>query len=288
MNVEYRVLLVEDSEDDAFLIIRELQRGGLPVNVERVQTAASVQAALRRKTWDFIICDCVLPGFDAQAVLALYHQAGLEIPFVIVSGKMGEEHAVEMLKAGAHEYVVKNNLARLVPAVNRELRAAQERRIHKQMEATQAFLASVVQSSNDSIIGTTMDGTVLSWNAGAERLYGYTASEMVGRSVTVLIPSFRLGELREIAEKLSRGEPVEHFETVRIRKDGSAVDVSVSISPIRDGGGRIIGASSVAYDNTRRKQDENDQLALLQDLTSAIADKEARQERPKENPEREG
>jgi len=288
MNVEYRVLLVEDSEDDAFLIIRELQKGGLPVNVERVGTAASVQAALRRKTWDFIICDCVLPGFDAQAVLALYRQTGLEIPFIVVSGKMGEEHAVEMLKAGAHEYVVKDNLARLVPAVNRELRAAQERRIHKQMEATQSFLASVVQSSNDSIIGTTMDGTVLSWNAGAEKLYGYTASEMVGRSVTVLIPSFRLGELREIAEKLSRGEPVEHFETVRIRKDGSAVDVSVSVSPIRDGGGRIIGASSVAYDNTRRKQDENDQLALLQDLTSAIADKEARQERPKENPGREG
>ena len=288
MNIEYRVLLVEDSEDDAFLIIRELQRGGLPVNVERVGTAASVQAALRRKTWDFIICDCVLPGFDAQAVLALYRQTGLEIPFIVVSGKMGEEHAVEMLKAGAHEYVVKDNLARLVPAVNRELRAAQERRIHKQMEATQSFLASVVQSSNDSIIGTTMDGTVLSWNAGAERLYGYTPSEMVGRSVAALIPSYRVGELRDMAGKLSRGEPVERFETVRIRKDGAALDVSVSVSPIRDSGGRIIGASSVAHDNTRRKQDENDRLVLLQDLTSALADKNAQEETQREIPRAEG
>lgn len=288
MNVEYRVLLVEDSEEDALLVIRELQRGGLAVNVERVETAASLQTALQGKTWDFIICDCVLPGLDAQAVLALYRQRGLEIPFIIVSGKMGEEHAVEMLKAGAHDYVVKENLARLVPAVNRELRAAQERRIHKQMEDTQAFLASVVQSSNDAIIGTTMDGTVLSWNAGAERLYGYTASEIVGRSVTVLIPSFRLGELREIAEKLSQGVLVEHFETVRIRKDGTAVDVSVSVSPIKDGGGRIIGASSVAHDNTRQKQDENDRLALLRDLTAAIAEKEAQQERPRETSGGEG
>jgi PAS domain S-box-containing protein len=288
MNVEYRVLLVGDSEEAALLVIRELQRGGLAVNVERVETAASVQTALQSKPWDFIICDCDLKGFDAREVLALYRQAGLEIPFIMVSGKIGEERAVEMLKAGAHEFVIKDNLARLVPAVNRELRAAQERRIHNQMEATQAFLVSVVESSNDAIFGTTMDGTVLSWNAGAERLYGYTASEMVGRSVTVLIPSFRLGELREIAEKLSRGEPVEHFETVRIRKDGSAVDVSVSVSPIRDGGGRIIGASTVAHDNTRQRQDEIDRLALLRDLTAAMTDKEAQQERPGETPGREG
>jgi two-component system, OmpR family, sensor histidine kinase VicK len=288
MNFEHRVLLVEDSEDDAFLIIHELQQGGLSVIFERVETLADVQAALQRKCWDFILCDFVLPGFDGRAVLALYLEMGLEMPFIIVSGKMGEEHAVEMLKAGAHEYVLKQDLARLVPAVNRELRAAQERRIRKQMEATQEFLASVVESCDDAIVGTTIDGTVLSWNAGAERLYGYTGSEMIGRSVVVLIPSFRLGELREMAEKLSRGEPVRHFETVRIRKDGSAVEVSVSVSPIRDGGGRIIGASSVAYDNTLRKLDENDRLALLQDLTAALADKNAQQEPQQETPEREG
>jgi PAS domain S-box-containing protein len=288
MSLEFRVLLVEDSEDVAFLVTRELQRGGLAVNVERVETAVSVQTALQGKSWDFIICDCVLPGYDGQAVLALYRQMGLEMPFIMISGKMGEEHAVEMLKAGAHEYVLKEDLARLVPAVNRELRAAQERRIRKQMEATQAFLASVVESCDDAIVGTTINGTVLSWNAGAERLYGYTGSEMIGRSVVVLVPSYRLGELREIAEKLSRGEPVEHFETVRIRKGGSAVDVSVSVSPIRDGSGRIIGASSVAHDNTRRKQDESDRLALLQDLTAALADKNAQQETPGETPGREG
>jgi len=184
--------------------------------------------------------------------------------------------------------VLKQDLAWLVPAVNRELRAAQERRIRKQMEATQAFLASVVESCDDAIVGTTIDGTVLSWNAGAERLYGYTGSEMIGRSIAVLIPSYRFGELREMAERLSRGGPAQHFETVRIRKDGSAVEVSVSVSPIRDGGGRIIGASSVAHDNTLRMQDENDRLVLLQDLTAALADKNAKQESHKGTPGREG
>ncbi len=288
MNIEYRVLLVEDSEEDAFLIIHELQQGGLSVICERVETVADVQAALQRNCWDFILCDFVLPGFDGQAVLALYLQMGLEMPFIMVSGRMGEEHAVEMLKAGSHGYVLKQDLSGLVPAVNRELRAAQERRIRKEMEATQAFLAWVVESCDDAIVGTTMDGTVLSWNAGAERLYGYTGSEMIGRSVVVLIPSYRLGELREMAEKLSRSEPVHHFETVRIRKDGSAVEVSVSVSPIRDGGGRIIGASSVAHDNTLRKQDENDRLVLLQDLTAALADKNIQQLSHKATPGREG
>jgi PAS domain S-box-containing protein len=278
MSAQYRVLLVEDSINDAFLIVRELQRGGLEVDFERVETAASVQAALAQKTWDFIICDYCLGDFDGLAVLAMYRHQGLDIPFIMISGRLGEEHAVEVLKAGAHEYVLKENLARLVPAVNRELRAAQERRIRRQIEATTAYWASVVTGCNDAIIGKTLDGTVLTWNGGAERLYGYTASEMIGRSVSVLIPSYRPDELLETLEKLSRGEDVKELETVRIRKDGSAVAVSLSISPIKDGSGRIIGASSVARDITQRKQEDKERLGLIQDLTAALAVKSGQPE----------
>ena len=194
---------------------------------------------------------------------------------------MGEDHAVEIIKAGAHEYVLKDNLDRLVPAVNRELRAAQERAIRRQTEAPQAYLASVVESCNDAIIGKTLDGTILSWNAGAERLYGYGASEMIGRSVSLLIPAYRPDELHEMMEKLSRGERVEAFETVRIRKDGSAVEVSLTISPIKDASGRIIGASSVAGDITLRKQQENERLGLIQELTAALAGKNDQAEKMK-------
>ena len=278
MSAPYRVLLVEDSLDDAALILRELERGGLRVDFERVVSTAGLQAALQSKAWDFIICDFCLPGFDGLEVLARYRQIGLDIPFIMVSGRMGEEHAVEVLKAGAHEYIIKENLARLVPAVNRELRAAQERRIRSHTQAVAAYLASLVDSCNDAIVGKTLEGTILSWNAGAERLYGYTSSEMIGRSVSILIPAYRPDEQRKILERLGRGEEVEAFETVRIRKDGSAVEVSLRISPIKDTSGRIIGAATVAHDITQRKREENERLGLIQDLTAALA---AKHEQPK-------
>ncbi|MGH9615052.1 MAG: response regulator [Bryobacteraceae bacterium] len=123
-----RVLLVEDSINDTFLIVRELQQAGLDVEFERVETAGYMKSALRERSWDLIICDCCLPQFDGLKALALYHQERLDIPFIMVSGKMGEDHALEMIRAGAHDYVPKDNLARLASAVLRELRAAEERR----------------------------------------------------------------------------------------------------------------------------------------------------------------
>jgi PAS domain S-box-containing protein len=116
-----------------------------------------------------------------------------------------------------------------------------------------------------------LDGTIVSWNAGAERLYGYGSVEVIGRSVSVLVPPYRPQELPEILERISKGEHVERYETVRIRKDGKPIEVSLTISPIKDGGGRIIGASTVARDITRRKQEENERLALIQELTTALS-----------------
>jgi PAS domain S-box-containing protein len=271
MSEPLRVLIVEDSVDDTFFIVRELQRGGFHVEFERVETAASMQAALDVHSWDLIISDYAMPQFGGAAALALYKQQERDMPFIIVSGALGEDLAVEMLKAGAHNYVMKDNLGRLVPAVRQELRAAQERRIRRQAEAVATFLVSLVKSCEDAIIGKTLDGTVVSWNAGAERLYGYTASEIVGQSVSKLIPPYRPQELPEILEKIQRGEHVEHFETVRLHKDGRPLEVALTISPIKDSSGRVIGASTIARDISRRKQEENERLALIQDLTSALA-----------------
>jgi PAS domain S-box-containing protein len=272
MSTQYRVLLAEGDVNQGFSIIRELQRGGLDVASERVATRAGFQAALAGQTWDLLICDYDLPGLNGLEALALYRESGLDVPFIMVSGNRGEERAVEILKAGAHEYVLKESLARLVPAVNRELRAAQERRIRRDVETTMKHLASIVESCGDAVIGTTLDWTVLSWNAGAERLYGYTASEMIGRSVSVLIPAFHPEELRLTLESLSRGQGL-NFETVQIRKDGSVVEVSLRISPIKDASGRILGASTVARDIAHLKQAEEDRLALIQDLAAALAAK---------------
>ena len=271
MSGPLRVLMVEDSVDDTLLIAAALEHGGLDPVFERVETAAALRAALDRHDWDVIICDYSMPQLAGPEALAIYRQKGLDIPFIAVSGTVGEETVAEMIKAGAHDYVLKSNLGRLAPAVKQELRAAQERRDRQQAEAIAVYLASIVESCDDAIVGTTLEGMVVSWNHGAERLYGYSAEEMLGRSVSILISPNRPEELPEILETIRRGEGVDGLETVRLRKDGSPVEVSLTISPIKDTSGRVVGASAVARDITRRKQEENERLGLIKDLTAALA-----------------
>jgi PAS domain S-box-containing protein len=118
--------------------------------------------------------------------------------------------------------------------------------------------ASIVENSDDAIISKNLDGIILSWNPGAEKLYGYTAAEAIGQPVTMLIPSDRPDEEPHILEQIGRGERVDHYETVRQRKDGTLIDVSLTVSPVRDTGGRIIGASKIARDITDRKRAEKE------------------------------
>ncbi len=119
-----------------------------------------------------------------------------------------------------------------------------------------ARLAAIVESSDDAMIGKTLDGTITSWNSGAERMYGYAAEEIIGHNIVALIPSNRPDELSTILQRVASGERVEHYETERIRQNGTVFDVSVTISPIRDRAGAIIGASTVARDISDRKRTE--------------------------------
>jgi two-component system sensor histidine kinase UhpB len=115
------------------------------------------------------------------------------------------------------------------------------------------LLAAIVESSEDAIVSKTLEGIITSWNAGAERLFGYTASEAIGRHISLVIPDNRRDEETVIIERIKRGERIEHFDTVRIRKDKRLIDISLTISPLRDGTGKIIGASKIARDITQRK-----------------------------------
>lgn len=278
MSDPLRVLIVEDSVNDTFFIVRELQRGGFNVEFERVETAASMQTALETQPWDLVISDYAMPLFGGAAALALFQQQSLDIPFIVVSGVMGEELAVEMVKAGANDYVMKDRIGRLVQAVRHELRVAQDRRRRRQTEATVSYLASLVQSAEDAIVGTTSEGTIVSWNAGAEQLYGYSAADVIGQPISVLFPPYRPEAWSETIDRLKQGQPVERLETVRLRKDGTPVEVSVTVSVIRDQEGRIIGASSIARDISRRRQEENDRLTLIQELTAALSENRPREE----------
>ncbi|HEU5180325.1 MAG TPA: PAS domain S-box protein, partial [Candidatus Polarisedimenticolia bacterium] len=138
-------------------------------------------------------------------------------------------------------------------------------------EEAQARLAAIVESSQDAIIGKTLEGYIVSWNASAEQMFGYRADEAIGKSVTMLIPPELQFEELTILDKLRRGERIEHYETVRVAKDGHRVEVSLTISPIRDGAGRIIGASKIARDITSRRRDEQ-RLATQYGVTQALAE----------------
>jgi PAS domain S-box-containing protein len=126
----------------------------------------------------------------------------------------------------------------------------------KRAEEMRERLAAIVDSSEDAIISKTLDGKITAWNRGAEKVFGYSAAEIVGKSISVLLPPERIDEESDILARIRRGESVEHFETVRVRKDGTNIDVSVTISPIRDGTGGIVGASKIARDITERKRTE--------------------------------
>jgi PAS domain S-box-containing protein len=136
----------------------------------------------------------------------------------------------------------------------------------KRAELASARLAAIVESSDDAIVSKNLDGIITSWNVGAKRLFGYSADEVVGKPITILIPEDRLDEELDILARLHRGERVDHFETVRRRKDGSLADFSLTISPIRNSDGRIIGASKIARDITERKAAERLHATLLREM----------------------
>ncbi len=133
-------------------------------------------------------------------------------------------------------------------------------------------LAAIIESSDDAIIGKTLEGKILSWNAGARKLYGYTESEAVGRTISFLVEPERSRELAPLLERVTRGEHISHFETTRRRKDGAVVEVSLSISPVRNSAGQIIGASTIARDIGERKQAEREREHLVDELQRALSE----------------
>jgi two-component system, cell cycle sensor histidine kinase and response regulator CckA len=270
MSKSINVLVVEDSELDTQLLLQELRRNGYEPTHSRVDTAERMHLAFQQRNWDVVLSDFSMPRFSGGDALEMLVGSNLDIPFIFVSGTLGEEAAVRMMKAGASDYFIKGNLSRLVPAIEREMEAAQKRRDRSRAEAAMHHLAAIVDSSEDAIYSVNLDSLIISWNQSAQKIYGYRAEEIIGRSITVLFPLSRRDELLETLAHLRLGQLVEVYETERQRKDGLIIPISMTTSPIKNTSGKIIGASVIARDISRQRQNEEDQMKLIAELTVAL------------------
>ncbi|HHN94412.1 MAG TPA: PAS domain S-box protein, partial [Anaerolineae bacterium] len=262
MGEPIRVLIVEDSEDDGLLITRQLRKGGFDVQSLRVDTASSFTTALAAQSWDVVIADFSLPAFGGLEALRLLRESGQDIPFIIVSGTIGEDVAVAAMKAGAHDYVMKDDLARLVPAVRRELQEAEVRRARRRAEQalreSEEKYRSLFQNAYDAIF--LMDEDIfVDCNPAAEEMFRCSKEEIVGHSPASLSPPRQPdgGDSRTKALKMIRAALTgtrQVFEWVHRRCDDSLFDAEVSLSRLFLGGKPMVLA--IVRDVTERKRAE--------------------------------
>ena len=230
MDKPIRVLIVDDSEDDGLLLVRNLKNGGFSPSYEQVDTAEAMSKALDNQTWDVILCDNSMPTLDAASALELYKYKGLDLPFIIVSGAIADETAVAAMKAGAHDYIMKGNLARLSSAIDRELREAknrQERRITEiQLRKSEEKYRALFEDSRDAIYLNNQEGELIDFNLSTLELFGYSREEMLGiNTKSVFVNPDKYERLKdEIAQKGS----VREFKAKLRKKDGTEMDCLIT------------------------------------------------------------
>jgi two-component system sensor histidine kinase UhpB len=263
LNRPLRILLVEDSDDDALLLELAIERSGARCVCQRVETAEEMAAVLKAQDWDAIIADYVMPKFDGLAALALVKELGLDVPFIVVSGHITEDTAVAAMKAGAHDYVMKDKLARLAPAVAREMRDAEVRRAKRAAEkdlwAEQAFRAAIETSIPSGIAVVDLDGRQSYVNPAFCRMVGRTQAELLGRKPPFdYWPAEERDSIIAALAKVVAGEaPHGGLELRLCRKDGLRFDTLLLMTALKDSFENITGWLSSITDITQRKKAED-------------------------------
>lgn len=266
-----RVLLVEDSEDDALLLERQLDKGGFAPQWHRVWHREDVAAALDTRTWDIVLSDYRLPGFSALDVLAMVRERGLDLPVVIVSGAIGEEAAVEAMHAGAHDYVMKDNIARLAPAIEREL---EEMAVHRHRREAEAALRE--SQEHFLQLAGNIDGVL--WlidcareqmvyvSPAFERLWDQPAHALF-QDLNHLLDSIHPEDYERVAALLAEKGWAGFNEEYRIeRLDGSVRWIHTRSFPIHDDDGKVYRIAGLSTDVTRRKRLEDEMETLSRAL----------------------
>jgi len=258
MGKPLRVLVVEDSEDDALLLLRELKRCGYDVESERVETASAMLSALAQRTWDLILSDYSLPEFNAPQALEVLKASDLDLPLIIISGTIGEEIAVAALKAGANDFLTKGNFARLAPAIERELREAESRRERRRAEDQLKYQARLLRYINDAVIATDDQLRITAWNRAAGKMYGWSSEEAMGRIVSEILSDELTDEQRAEAGELHKQSSASRSERIYRRKNGRTIYVEANTIALTDAQGKMTGYLSVDRDITERKRAEQE------------------------------
>jgi PAS domain S-box-containing protein len=268
-----RVLIVDDSEDDALLMVRELRNGGWQLVYERVDQAEPMRKALQNQPWDLILCDYKVPAFEAPEAIALAKSVQSEIPIILISGTIGEEKAVECMRLGAHDYIMKDNLSRLCPAVRRALGEAnikrQKKKADEQLRQSEQKYRTILESIEEGYYETDLRGSFTFFNDSLCRIIGYAYEETLGLNNRRITDKENARKLfKTFSEVYKTGRSVQAFDWQIIRKDGARRHIEGSVALLEDSSGRVIGFKGIVRDVTERKEAEK----KLRLLTSRLGD----------------
>jgi len=273
------ILIVDDDVKTLMAMEALLSAPGRHIVLARSGREALRQ--LLKQDFALILLDVRMPDIDGFETAAMIRQNERfrYTPIIFLSAvDTLDEDVVRGVASGAVDYLFKPVMPDVLKAkvtVFVDLFRMSERLKQQAVKEVQALLAAVVESSQDAIVSKNLDGVILSWNSGAEKLFGYKAEEAIGKHITLIVPLDRHGEEADILSRVRRGERIESYETVRRKKDGRMFDVSLAISPVYDGTGRIIGVSKIARDITERKRMEAELRSLNAELEKRVADRTA-------------
>ncbi|MDB6168841.1 MAG: sensor hybrid histidine kinase [Verrucomicrobia bacterium] len=256
---ELRVLIIEDSVHDAELCLEALREAGYEPVFTRVDALAAMRKELDAKSWDVVLCDYFLPGFDALEAIRQIHELCADLPVVVVSGSLGDEAAAAVIKAGAADYLLKDRLARLGAAVDQAIQGSLLRRVHQQnleaLAGAKEMLQTVFDSAPVAILGIDLEGRIRKWSAGAERMFGWTEAETIGK-ICPTIPEDSISEYQAMVARVVRDHQELLEVKLRKKKNGEIVQASVRAAPQHDATGKTVGMVAIMEDLTARKKAE--------------------------------
>jgi PAS domain S-box-containing protein len=258
------LLVLEDVPNDAELEIAALEEAGYRCDWKRVETREDFLAGLDSQEYDLVLSDYSLPSFDGLTALKLLLKHEIDIPFILVSGTLGEDAAIDSLKAGATDYVLKSRLSRLGPVVRRALKEQADRRASQlaaeALRENEEQLRMIFEAvDNIAFITTDLAGTdtrILRFSAGAQNIFGYTPQEIIGQKAAILHPTDMVVDFPAMQEALRQGRKGFDNETMMVRKSGELFPAMFTLHPRFNPAGELIGTVGVSLDNTERKKAE--------------------------------